>query len=368
LSTLVGIYGIKGLFEKVDKISLQKSNFGEIMNSEYFGECFYTPIAICPDRYLYRLEKSFYGGEFLFNLFQMGENCKESGIGDLKLKRSNEFYSLGKDRCMMQVGKFSMHSDGTTCEPEFVIDNGYCLGYDNWLDLNLNINFTNIHVIHLRRKKIIFLIKISQKYKSGVEKYKLCDYDVKLYRHWAVFRLKKKEKPMTMVINYSTKKVKRSNEDLNPEAFVDASFYPQEHYHYEHRTRFNRMIVPDKFRSNNPDYKVFVKDYCFNLRGEVIFHINTPDSNILYNASKESIINWFPELNYSQKNDPYSKFYEIFTKNQYYTCKLQFINTTDQQSYKKKPKIRQIRVQIRSLCLKSQKIDYENLQIDLSTP
>lgn len=81
-----GIYGVKGLFQKVDKIRLKKVGklpAGEIMNSEYFGESFYTPITKGQDRYLYRLEKNFLG-DHLYKLFSMGENCKEVGIGDLK--------------------------------------------------------------------------------------------------------------------------------------------------------------------------------------------------------------------------------------------------------------------------------------------
>lgn len=253
----------------------------------------------------------------------MGENCEESGIGGLKInRRTKEFYGLGKDRCIMNVGQFNLRPDGTSCDIEFLIDNGYCVGYANWLDATQKKVFTNIQVIQLRTKKCIFTMKIAQKYKQGVETNKLSDYDVKLFRSWAVLRLKNREKPLTMVINYATKKVKRSNENLNPEAFVDKMAYPAEHIHYENRTRFYRMLLPEKFRSNNLDYEVFIKDYCYNTKGEVILLIYTPDSTILFNASKQSLINWFPLLNYYQKEDPYARFYEIFTQNQYYTCKL----------------------------------------------
>lgn len=141
-------------------------------------------------------------------------------------------------------------------------------------------------------------MKITQKYKKGVETNKLSDYDVKLFRHWAVLRLKNSKNSMTMVINYITKKVKRSNENLNPEAFVDKQVYPLEHIHYENKTRFYRMLLPERFRSANQAYKVFIKDYCYNSKGEVILLIYTPDSTVLFNASKQSLINWFPLLNY----------------------------------------------------------------------
>jgi hypothetical protein len=220
-------------------------------------------------------------------MYSMGENSKETGIGDLQIKRGvKEFYGLGKDRCIMYVGQHNLRPDGTKCDIEFLIDNGYCLGYANWHDSVANKIFTNIQVIKLRTKKSIFKFKIAQKYKKGVETNKLSDYDVKLFKNWAVLRLKNKENPLTMVINYATKKVKRSNEDLNPEAFVNKSAFPIEHTRYENKTRFYRMLLPPKFRSNNPDYKVFIKDYCYNSKGEVILLIDTPDSNILFNASK----------------------------------------------------------------------------------
>lgn len=50
----------------------------------------------------------------------------------------------------MHVGKFSLRPDGTTCDVEFLVDNGYCLGYANWLDLEKNKVFTNIEVLQLR--------------------------------------------------------------------------------------------------------------------------------------------------------------------------------------------------------------------------
>ena len=128
---------------------------------------------------------------------------------------------------------------------------------------------------------------------------------------------------MTMIVHYSSKKVKRNNKNLNPEAYIDESTFPEKnHLYFEQMTRSYRVIVPEKFRSNDPSYPVHVSDMLRDRWGNLMFNIWLPDSTLIFNASLNKPINWIPLMSQGWKNDSGSFNFDNFYRNRYLTAKV----------------------------------------------
>lgn len=166
-----------------------------------------------------------------------------------------------------------------------------------------------------------------------------------------------------MIVHYSSKKVKRNNKNLNPEAYIDESTFPEKnHLYFEQMTRSYRIMVPEEVRSNDPSFPVQVTDILRDRWGNLMFNIWLPDSTLIFNASLNKPINWIPLMSQHWKNDSGSFNFDTFYRNRYLTAKVTPLKTTETQIESENILAKALRFELRRLDLFGSCIHFEKLE------
>ena len=327
---LYGIYTERyddELVNKIDKICLETEKIFSFESSEDFS--LDGNINFCGS-FGYRVERSdddFELGEVPESHdLRKNQNLEEGGLGAGEGRRAtevlkvvkfgenlHEFFhrqpreeqGLGRDEDWMVFG---VKEEGGHL-PELVVDNEFCLSYLNYMDVARNLLITKIRIFRLNSKKKIFEMKTEQKNRKGLKKISLRNFDVRILKDYAILTSKEgKGARMTMVINFMTRKIKRSGEVLNPEAFIPKNIVDERFSMFEHKTRFYRLLPPEEVddlgtKAGYAEVKKYsmVRNEQQGGRRELLGLVYLKDSTMLYNYSQGEVVFWFPLLNFSQK-------------------------------------------------------------------